>query len=145
MEKEISIGHGVEKRYLGIIATGPITTEQRLATLETKIETIAMAVAALRLEDKPITDCHNAYEGVENPNKDNLPIGLMLVGTSRNVNYVLMVEEFEYSVVNMFEGPPATYPSLSAAAEAVSGVRRSGWTFWKLEDGRSVKEAFRKV
>ena len=35
------------------------------------------------------------------------------------------------------------YYSLSAAAEAVSGVRRSGWTFWKLVDGTTVKEAFR--
>ncbi|RLI56702.1 MAG: hypothetical protein DRO87_07760, partial [Candidatus Thorarchaeota archaeon] len=36
------------------------------------------------------------------------------------------------------------YKSLSAAAEAVSGVRRSGWTFWKLPDGRTAKEAFGK-
>jgi hypothetical protein len=82
---------------------------------------------------------------VENPNKDGLPIGLMLVGTSKGVNYVLMVEEFEYSRVHMFEGQPQSYPTLSAAAGDVSGVRRSGWTFWKLEDGRTVKEAFPKL
>jgi hypothetical protein len=145
MVKKISIGHGVDKKYSGIVATEPITTEQRISILEAKLEAIIVAVTVLQLLDKPITNHQNAYEGTENPNKDGLPIGLMLVGTSKSINHILMVEELEYSIVSMFEGPPISFPSLSAAAEAVSGVRRSGWAFWKLEDGRSVKDVFRKV
>lgn len=145
MEKKVSIGNGVEKKYSCTIASKPETIDQRLSLLEAKMETIASMIAALQLADKPITDNNNAYEGAANPNKDGIPIGIMLVGTTRGVNHILMVEEFGYSKVQLFEGEPESYASLSAAAEAVSGVRRSGWTFWKLEDGRTLKEAFRKV
>jgi hypothetical protein len=36
------------------------------------------------------------------------------------------------------------YASLSAAAEVVSGVRRSGWVFWKLPSGETLKELYKK-
>ncbi len=150
MGNKIKIGHGIEKKYAAVLATDPPTIDQRMSLLEAKMETIAAAIAMLQLTDKPITNNHNAYDDVTSPNKDGLPIGLVLIGTSRgpdgvSTDYMLIVEELGYSVVHMFEGQPLAYQSLSAAAEAVSGVRRSGWTFWKLEDGRSVKEAFRKT
>ncbi len=146
MGDKIKLGHGVKKKYACLLATEPIMTiDQRLDLLEARIETLATTMVMSQLMDKPTTNNHNAYDDVIDPNKDGLPVGLMLVGTTKGVNHVLMVEELGYSVVPIFEGESQMFVSLSAAAEAVSGVRRSGWTFWKLEDGRSVKEAFRKT
>lgn len=145
MGEKVKLGDGVVKRYAGVLVTDPTTVEERMDVLEAKIETMATLMAQLQLVGEPITDNHDAFTEVINPNKDGLPIGLMLMGTSKGVDHVLMVEELRYSVVPLFEGVGQAYPSLSSAAEAVSGVRRSGWTFWKLEDGRSVKEAFRKM
>ena len=72
-------------------------------------------------------------------NKDDLPVGLSLTGTSMRGGFqVLDIKEDGYYI------GPYRYDSLSSAAEAVSGVRRSGWTFWRLSDGRTIKEAFGK-
>ena len=73
-----------------------------------------------------------------NLNKDGLPLYIHFMGVSRGVPYVLLVRPDAYYVGT------TPYATLSAAAKAVSGVRRSGWTFWKLPDGRTVKEAFNK-
>ena len=52
--------------------------------------------------------------------------------------YVLSIKHDRYYIGT------TGYDSLSSAAEAASGVRRSGWTFWKMPDGRTVKEAYGK-
>ena len=77
----------------------------------------------------------------EGLNKDNLPIGLVCYGVTEKSQFpfCLTVEKDSYLIGGM------KMESLSAAAEAVSGVRRSGWTFWRLPDGRNLKEAFKDV
>jgi hypothetical protein len=74
-----------------------------------------------------------------NLNKDNIPIGTVCFGVTEKSLFLsyLTVEENGYRVGS------TQFASLSAAAEAVSMVRRSGWTFWKLLSGITLKEAFR--
>lgn len=142
MSKKIALGQGVEKTYVGTVSTedpGPI--EERLNLIEARMDTIANWIGSLEGHSAAIVP---TPAPVDNPNKDGLPIGLALVGTTKGVQHVLVTGQDTYTVVPLFDGPTHSYPSLSAAAEAVSGVRRSGWTFWKVEDGRSIKEAFRK-
>lgn len=72
-------------------------------------------------------------------NKDGIPVGTTCFGATEKSPflYYLTVETDGYVVGSR------KFASLSAAAEVVSLVRRSGWTFWKLLDGRSLKEAYR--
>ena len=72
-------------------------------------------------------------------NKDGIPVGTVCLGATEKSPflYYLTVNPDGYTVGS------TQFASLSAAAEAVSLVRRSGWTFWKLMDGRTLKEAFR--
>ena len=66
-----------------------------------------------------------------------LPEGTVLHGTTKGLSFFLQVRDSGFWVNNM------KYDSLSAAAEGISGVRRSGWTFWKFPDGKNVKEVLR--
>jgi len=68
----------------------------------------------------------------------DVPYDVLFVGHSRGRQYTMIHTKEGFKVGNRI------YPSLSAAAEGVSGVRRSGWTFWCLPDGRTAKEAFGK-
>jgi hypothetical protein len=72
-------------------------------------------------------------------NKDGIPVGTVCFGATEKSPFLiyLTVEAEDYTVGGK------TYPSLSAAAEDVSQVRRSGWTFWRLLDGRTLKEAYK--
>ena len=72
-------------------------------------------------------------------NKDGIPVGTVCFGATEKSPflYYLPVNPDGYVVGS------TQFASLSAAAEAVSLVRRSGWTFWKLLDERTLKEAFR--
>jgi hypothetical protein len=67
-----------------------------------------------------------------------IPEGTVLNGKTKGLSYFLQVKSGAFYVGN------TRYTTLSAAAEAVSGVRRSGLTFWKLDDGRTVKEVFKR-
>jgi hypothetical protein len=69
--------------------------------------------------------------------KNRVPVGTTLIGKTKNLTFFLTTTEDGYNVGT------TKYDSLSAAAEAVSGCRRSGWTFWKLDDGRTAKEVFK--
>ena len=72
-------------------------------------------------------------------NKDGIPVGTLCIGATEKSHFLfyLTVEAEGYAVGSQ------KFASLSAAAEAASLVRRSGWTFWKLLDGRTLKEAYR--
>lgn len=109
----------------------PLTIEERLSVLEAKIESLIQNRAERREEERIDPQ---PSPGV---NKDGIPINLNFIGITRGVPYVLTVLPDAYYVGNR------PYPSLSAAAKAVSGVRRSGWTFWKLPNGRTAKEVFK--
>lgn len=77
---------------------------------------------------------------VGNINRDGLPLNTSFIGISKGTPFVMVVNAEGKYVVGM-----DAYDSLSAAAEAVSGVRRSGWTFWRLLDRKTtLKEAYGK-
>lgn len=129
------------KSGIGIL-TEPITAEEKIAVLEKRLAymTKAFYTAKQALANKKGNQ--NAYEDPDipyTPNKHGVPVNSNFFGITRDVPYILYVANNGNYYVNNKK-----YPSLSSAAEAVSGVRRSGWTFWKLPDGRTIKEVYRK-
>jgi hypothetical protein len=92
----------------------------------------------MRMKKKAI-DAELPVPAVENPNKDGIPIGTLCIGATEKSHFLfyLTVEADGYTIGSQ------KFASLSAAAEAASQVRRSGWTFWKLLDGQTLKEAYR--
>lgn len=115
------------------IVVKPETVEERLAALEAQIELLVKSISTATKGEKKDTLAHNP-----DINKDGLPFFINLIGVTRGTPYVLSVMPDAYYVGNR------PYASLSAAAKGVSGVRRSGWTFWKLPNGRTAKEAFKR-
>lgn len=142
MSGKIPLGAAVEKVGRGVL-TQPQTLEERVTALTLQVEELTKAfhaVNSVRVKDKRRAQFYDSIEQAQNANKDGLPLGTSLIGTSmRGGIHVLRVMTDGYYIGQM------RYDSLSAAAEASSGVRRSGWTFWRLPDGRSVKEAFGKA
>jgi len=138
--KDIALGKACD--VSSGIMTQPLTTEERLATIEKWLVDLTTAfntINSTRLKDKRTIDKRDKYITVNDLNKDGIEVGSSFIGESQCTGiFVLTVRGDGYYVG---ETP---YASLSAAAEAVSGVRRSGWTFWKLTDGRTLKEAFRR-
>jgi hypothetical protein len=81
------------------------------------------------------------YSSISKKNRKpvQIPPGTLLFGKGKNGNQVILV----VTEGDLFIGNKS-YNSLSAAAEAISGVvRKSGWAFWKTADGRTAKEAFK--
>ena len=75
-------------------------------------------------------------------NKDGIPINSVYIGYSRkgDIPTILTVDENGNYYIN-----DKRFDSLSAAAEYASGVRRSGWTFWRnITDNKTLKELFRR-
>jgi hypothetical protein len=138
-----------EKIALGAVMSGsgtaivsePITLEEKVSALQRQVEDLIKTfhiVNSARVKDKRQQEIYD-NPGFANANKDGIPIGLSLMGTSiKGGIHVLTVNADGYYI------GITKYDSLSAAAEVVSGVRRSGWTYWKLLDGRTIKEAFGK-
>lgn len=141
MGKRIALGTGADQPATAV-ATQPLTLEEKVELLTQQVEQLTKAfhaVNSVRLKDKRQQEINDSFP-LQHANKDGIPIGLSLVGVSmRGGIHVLTVNSDGYYIgLNR-------YDSLSAAAEAASGVRRSGWTYWKLNDGRTAKEAFGKV
>jgi hypothetical protein len=120
----------------------PMTTEEQLADLKLKVDSMSQMFYMLRklgLESKE----KNSEEAPDkNPllNKDDIPVNTCFVGYTRKSPhpYILLVnEKGEYMLGTKI------FDSLSSAAEFVSGVRRSGWTFWCTLDGQTAKEVYR--
>ena len=119
----------------------------KIKLLEQRVSSLETAVRLLHDKTKNQTDNAYAYKKViakrsnvsnKNTNKDGIPTNTCLVGVSRNVSYFLYVEKNSYRVGEN------RYATLSAAAEAVSGCRRSGWTFWKTISGQDTKTFYNK-
>jgi len=108
-------------------AVPPNALEQRIAVLEQRIA--EMEARFRRANREPERTKSKTPQ---------VPYNVLLVGITRGIQYTLVRTPQGFRVGN------SVYKSLSAAAEAVSGVRRSGWTFWRLPDGRTAKEAFGK-
>ena len=114
----------------------PRSVEDRLTAIENMLAMLATNIASN--EDKPVKNL-NAYEGLP-MNRDGIPLNMSLIGNSKFGARILFVAEDAYYLGDV------PYNSLSAAAEAASGIiRKSGWVYWKLPNGRSLKEAFKSV
>jgi len=113
-----------------------LSPEERILLLEEQMRHMQRVIIKLRKDQhgspKPALPAANF-------NKDGIPIGTVCFGATEKSPflYYLTVDAEGYTVGS------TQFASLSAAAEAVSYVRRSGWTFWKLLDGRTLKDAFK--
>ena len=116
-----------------------ISPEDRIYLLEEQMKHMRRVLIRLRKEHGGTTAPKHIEPVAANLNKDGIPSGTVCIGATEKSHflYYLTVDGDSYVVGNQ------PFSSLSAAAEAVSLVRRSGWTFWKLLDGRTLKEAFR--
>lgn len=133
------MGQKIELGKAHTVGTGivsePRTINERINLLEKSMKSLTHAFNATVVKDNRQQDVYDDLS-----NKDGIPIGTSLLGQSmRGGTYVLSVKHNKYCIGK------TEYDSLSAAAEAASGVRRSGWTFWKIPDGRTVKEVYGKT
>ncbi|HLD89615.1 MAG TPA: DUF4357 domain-containing protein [Patescibacteria group bacterium] len=119
----------------------PNTVLDRVALLEKKLDAMTKAFLAARRSLLKKNTEEEVGEDIINPNenKDGLPYNTCYIGISRGIPYILTI-----NAVGQYIVADKVFNTLSAAAEAVSGVRRSGWAFWKLLDGRSIKDVYRK-
>jgi len=117
------------------LAVKPKTVDDRLSVLEKIVSKLMHANIGLR-SNKRRTDS-NAY-AKSAKNRDGIPIGISLIGLTQFGPRILTVMEDGYYI------GAQQYGSLSAAAEAASGiVRKSGWVYWKLPNGQTIKEVFK--
>lgn len=117
-----------------------LSVEKRLELMETRVitmEELITSLFSLKKGNKNAYQPEVMIKGTPELNKDGIPINMVFLGTTFGQSFLLTVHKFNYSIGNK------TYETLSAAAEAVSGNRRSGWAFWKGMDGRTVKELFK--
>ena len=135
MGKFVALGKAAPKSGVGL-AVKPKTIEQEISMLKSMVNSLMQANADLR--GKRRRRELNAYAG-QPTNRDGIPIGMSLLGLTKWGPRILTVVEDGYYIGQ--DG----YSSLSAAAEAASGiVRKSGWVFWKLPDGRTAKQVFKR-
>lgn len=118
-----------------------LTDEQRIKILEKQVDDILKIISLLKSRLTPTQrSSKTKYSKLDAPhglNKDNIPIGLVCIGETEKKPFPVCMTVKE----NSYQVGDEEFASLSAAAEAVSGVRRSGWVFWKVPDGRTLKEA----
>lgn len=91
-------------------------------------------LSVIESELKNITDLLKSMASKKNT--EGLDIGSKLFGESKGRLFSLEVRAKDYFCPDTEE----RYPSLSAAAQGVSGNRRSGWKFWKDETGVPIGE-----
>jgi hypothetical protein len=144
MEKSLKLGQAYSVAPVARAAS-KISAEERIAILEKQVEDMLKLLMILRAKVKR----HPQEEPIEVPeqiqalhglNRDGVPNELVCIGETEKRQFpVCMTVKPDGYQVGL-----TLYASLSAAAEAVSDVRRSGWAFWKLPDGRTLKEVFKK-
>ena len=124
-KKEIALGAESKGRHIVIAEPQPTTLEERIETLTGRVDELTKSFNAMH--SSVIKDNHTPTV---------IPPGTLLFGKCGKKEAILVVTE------NGFFIGETRYNSLSAAAKIVSGVRRSGWTFWKTANGRTAKEVF---
>jgi hypothetical protein len=113
--------------------------EQRMFYILNSLDSLFQMVKQMRDESSKEEDAkiNQVIEKKKKEQKLEIPEGITLHGTTNGLSYFCKVKSDGFYVGEKH------YDSLSAAAEGISGTRRSGWTFWKLSDGRTVKEVYR--
>lgn len=121
------------------------TLQAQLKDLKLKLDAMVTLFHMLR---KTVGNKHKNERHMDPPkagdngiyNKDGIPLNSQYIGYTQSSEYpYILVVDTE----GLYHVGHNTFTSLSASAEFVSGVRRSGWTFWKLLDGRTIKEVYR--
>ena len=138
-KSKVALGAAEEKNDSCLaLDPGKLAAEERIFVLEEQMKHMQRVLCKLRKEAHG-TSAPKPALPAGNMNKDGLPIGTTCFGATEKSPFLqyLTIEADGYVVGSLM------FHSLSAAAEAMSGVRRSGWTYWKLLDGRTLKEAFK--
>ena len=137
------IAEGVE------LQRGPVTIEERMIYLEHSVKQHTLSLDSLYTLIKELQNSkeHVEYaekidEEIEVNKPDNkIPVGTRLKGMTKGIPFWCIVKDDGFYV------GITRYGSLSAAAQGVSGVRRSGWTFWRFDngknEGKSVKDIYK--
>lgn len=116
----------------------PKTLEEKVDVLTRNVEDLTRLIHTMSLSKTRRKDFSKDIV-FDNANKDGIPTGISLIGSSVKNGIQILTVNIDGYYIGVDK-----YDSLSAAAEASSGIRRSGWVYWKLPDGRTVKEAFGK-
>jgi len=145
--KCVALGDDVaEVDVIEVANNQPKTMEEKVVVLESRISDFGNALDSMFAMVKELRGNINkevdhkitaVIEENKKENKIEVPEGTILTGITKGLSYFLHAKDGGFYV------GITRYDSLSAAAEGVSGVRRSGWTFWKLPDGKTVKEIFK--
>ena len=132
-----------------------MSTEMQKVVLKKKPESFQEEFEDMRLKLDSITEMFYIFKKRYNEkknkkskkvktkdisNKDGIPLNSSFIGYTKNSNYPFILIIDAHGKYKIGE---KVFNSLSASAEFVSGVRRSGWTFWKLFDGRTLKEVYK--
>lgn len=108
--------------------------DERIQLLEEQMKHMQRIISKLKRTRSSSTEINGGVPS-EDLNKDGIPLGMVCFGATEKSPFLFyLTVEMDYYTVGSYQ-----FPSLSSAAEAVSGVRRSGWTFWKFLDGDKVK------
>jgi len=150
MDKEIrcvALGEDVEESVCVVQPHAePKSIEQRLDDQQKQIMQLTSALDSMASMIKELRDDYRKREDEKltkiiednkKAHKMEIPEGTLLHGATHGLTFYCTVADGGFKVGNR------TYNSLSQAAEGISGVRRSGWTFWRLPDGRTVKEVYK--
>ena len=145
--KCVALGEDLaEVEIVEVINDQPQSTDEKVVMLEGRVFDLGNALDSMFSMVKELRDDLNKernskladiIEAKKKDNKIEIPEGTVLTGKTKGLSYFLHAKEGGFYV------GITRYDSLSAAAEGVSGVRRSGWTFWTLPDGKTVKEVFK--
>jgi hypothetical protein len=138
MKKQTAVlGQAVSNGTVVAVTESRLSDKERISVLEQQVAYMQAIITKLKAEAKEPSQ--NAYAAGTDVNKDGIPVGLVCHGITSKSHFLLFLEVEEDGYVV----GATKYDSLSAAAQAVSGVRRSGWTFWKLANETTLKEAFK--
>jgi len=146
--KYVALGEDGPEIEVAEVAPVPQTVEERLTALEKGQTQIVLSLDSIHRILKQMRDRSAVRrdfaisQNIEKVKSDmKVPEGTILIGETRGVPYYCEAKNGAFYV------GITRYPTLSAAAQGVSGVRRSGWTFWKLSggkhNGKTVKEVFK--
>ena len=145
--KFVALGEDLaEVDIIEVVNKEPQSMDEKVGMLEGRVFDLTNALDSMFTMVKELQDDRNKernnrlidiIEAKKKDNKVEVPEGTILTGKTKGLSYFLHTKNGGFYV------GITRYDSLSAAAEGVSGVRRSGWTFWTLPDGKTVKEAFK--
>jgi len=138
-KSKAALGSGTDAGICIAVDTMDLDPNDRIFVLEEQMKHMLRVITRLRKEQHGTPASAHPTSPASATNKDGIPLGTVCYGVTEKspLLYYLTVEADGY-VVGAHK-----FPSLSAAAEAVSLVRRSGWAFWHMLDGRTLKEVFK--